>query len=301
MKRKFSGSRKGFTLIELLVVVAIIALLISILLPSLADAREQAKVAKCLSNNRSVMQSTVMYLLDFNDNFPFVLASQYQGEQIQGVCTWAYGGKTNHPDWEGTPFDIEVQLRPMNRYLLGQEPEPDVMEGNTVISYTDVEVLRCPSDTESHQRLFSGGSDLPQIGISCYNDVGTSYHYNLHALEDIENFNPWDDNGWVKVGRALVNDVLAKYSGSYVMYLTDPMDWAIYSANKMGIVGNHGKYNYHEVGFLDGHAEYLKMDTRGWAGPGWTAINPEWVQSWTYRPFPYRYISLKNMDPPEDE
>src|SRR5262249_644776 len=40
----------GFTILELLVVVAIIALLVAILIPSLSEARDQAKSAKCLAN-----------------------------------------------------------------------------------------------------------------------------------------------------------------------------------------------------------------------------------------------------------
>ena len=62
--------RTAFTLIELLVVVAIIALLISILLPSLHRARQQAHSAVCLSNLRSMGQAVIVYSAETKDQLP---------------------------------------------------------------------------------------------------------------------------------------------------------------------------------------------------------------------------------------
>jgi prepilin-type N-terminal cleavage/methylation domain-containing protein len=61
---------KGFTLIELLVVVAVIALLVSILLPSLRGARKEAQAVACMSNLDQVMKAVLMYQNDYNGWLP---------------------------------------------------------------------------------------------------------------------------------------------------------------------------------------------------------------------------------------
>src|SRR4029077_12682004 len=59
------GQETGFTLIELLVVIAIIGILASLLLPTLARARDKGKTAKCTSNLRQLGMAAMLYDEDY--------------------------------------------------------------------------------------------------------------------------------------------------------------------------------------------------------------------------------------------
>ena len=68
-KNQVTGS--GFTLIELLVVISIIALLLSILLPSLRKAKQQARTVVCASNQRQIGLGLSLYIIeDGREKFP---------------------------------------------------------------------------------------------------------------------------------------------------------------------------------------------------------------------------------------
>jgi prepilin-type N-terminal cleavage/methylation domain-containing protein/prepilin-type processing-associated H-X9-DG protein len=94
-------SKRGFTLIELLVVIAIIAILAAILFPVFAKARERARQAACISNQKQIVLAAKMYSDDWEGILPNI------GTYSSGF----FGSWTAGPDWTAVNGPIYDYVR----------------------------------------------------------------------------------------------------------------------------------------------------------------------------------------------
>lgn len=225
-------TRKGFTLIELLVVVAIIALLLSIVTPSLQMAKRKASMAACLTHVRQISTAWFMYNESANDRIP--------GSDPGQPYAWV-----RHPIDNANATPSAIASAP----AVTDEDENCGIEAGVLFPYLNsAEVFRCPMDRRVS--LFDGtniyrsfsmpaclnyrpdADNLPQVKqFSQIRSPGTKFM----VLEEAEirnyNYGAWSFGE-------------PEYSGGGALLWWDPL------------AVTHGDSS--SLGFCDGHAENRK-------------------------------------------
>jgi prepilin-type N-terminal cleavage/methylation domain-containing protein len=97
---------RAFTLVELLIVVGIIALLVTIIMPSLNRAKELARQAVCLTNQANTTKALHLYQADF-ESFPLNYANNY-GPWSGSWRRWALACLTRYVSGDKTVFLINA-------------------------------------------------------------------------------------------------------------------------------------------------------------------------------------------------
>jgi len=277
---------RGFTLIELLVVVAIIALLISVLLPALSKAQGSAKQTVCLNNMRQITAAAIMYTHENDELWPIIPVQSTP--TYTAFCSWQWGGKTNdkywlnYPGW-GDKLFIPAYKRPINELVY---PDTTLKEPNLPERSLELPLFECPSDAGTYQSPPRSGGvgfwDTNQINpeISSYDDVGSSYHMNTrwwYALLEMGQ-GRWGQNGnpansgqlWQRTRNVFRIGAYASPS-RFVWAHDQTMDF-VSNRENVKIPGDHGGVNKSIASFFDGHSAAIEVVPKSVAEPKYTLL-----------------------------
>ena len=252
MKR---SSKLAFTLIELLVVVAIIALLMAILLPSLGKAREITRRTICLTQLKGQGASLAIYAAQYSDSLPY--GSIY--DDSVNTSTWLHDETVAFSD---TLLNIQT---------------------NTGMSASSVRKwFYCPSNREYNLDAYwtpigPAGTDR-RLGYAYLNDRGLSPSNMLtNAKPSARSTPPLD---WRKKWNPPANASSLEIVEDLIMNVNTPDTNPVYTNSTSASTGVFVNSVSHLNGsvpaganilFLDGHAEW-----RTWPGPSkvhWVACS----------------------------
>ncbi|MBI4582240.1 MAG: type II secretion system protein [Planctomycetes bacterium] len=152
-------SPRGFTLIEVLVVVAIIALLVSILIPSLAAARRQARIVACATNLRTIGHATYYYAQASKDDTP---------------AGWSVNKNTKVADYTKIGLEPWPYLYPFVMKKTVQQGKIDPGASGWLLT---IPVYACPEDPAQHTTSevllkTTAGPQFVELGLSyCANGL----------------------------------------------------------------------------------------------------------------------------------
>lgn len=270
---------RAFTVLELLVVIAVIGVLVALLIPGLDKVRERGLLTGALSNMHQIALAGTAYQSDFRDALPFTptyergSAPGPDSGALEGFCPWSFAGKNNDAWWSGRPFDIEATDRPLNIYLAPSTPfaapKPPARFKPGEVRVGEMPIVRERGFEDSLQRSWPDATP----GVTCYDDVGTSFLLNWRWFEAIDPALTPPER--LSLGLTRLRAALLRETSRFVWVFDQSGDAASKTTDPTFSWNNaFDDDNKSVMGFADGHGAYVAVSPAKTSTPDYTLVLP---------------------------